>query len=84
MDITEVKEVVTRYNSLMHSLLGGIKRALEGHPNDPTQATIQKELKDAIAVTQSQIAGLDVKIVHLSDEIMDLATKFVPHKEGDS
>ena len=84
MDITEVKEVVLHYNSLLHSVLEGIKRALEAHPNDPAQAMIQEELKDAIAATQSQIAGLDVKIVHLSDEIMQLATKFVPHKEEES
>lgn len=87
MDILEVKRIVERYNSLLHSLLGGIKNALESRPDDPKQHTIQQELKEAIAethrqlthtATQSQVTGLDDKIADLSEEVIQLAAKVQP------
>lgn len=80
LNIEQIKKDVQQYNSLLHSILGGIKRAFETpSTDDPTQARIKAELTAKITETQRQLTAmghqLDDQIQALSDDVLALAAK---------
>lgn len=69
----QVLDQLQHYNSLLRSVLGAIKSALDKHPDDPAQKIIQAELFGKLEEIQLQLTELDQEIVELSANVLEIA-----------